>query len=122
MTEHSKKYAVIHYHDYLQLDQILGAQQLRSAQLEPMPAHDEMLFIIIHQVYELWFKQIIHELESVAGMFSGGHVDERNIGVAVARLSRVTEIQKLLIQQIHVLETMTPLDFLDFRSYLFAAS
>lgn len=122
MTEHSKKYAVIHYHDYLQLDQILGAQQLRSAQLEPMPAHDEMLFIIIHQVYELWFKQIIHELESVAGMFSGGHVDERNIGVAVARLSRVTEIQKLLIQQIHVLETMTPLDFLDFRAYLFPAS
>lgn len=122
MAEQAEKYAAIHYHDYLKLDQVLDAQQLRSARIDAAPAHDEMLFIIIHQVYELWFKQIIHELTSVAAMFSGGHVDERNIGVAVARLNRVIEIQKLLIQQVQVLETMTPLDFLDFRAYLFPAS
>ena len=90
--------------------------------LEPTPAHDEMLFIITHQVYELWFKQVIHELNSVVDMFDQQDVDERNVGTAVARLARVEEIQKLLIQQIRVMETMTPLDFLDFRSYLFPAS
>jgi tryptophan 2,3-dioxygenase len=116
------KYSTIHYHNYLQLDKILDAQHPRSAQLEPVPAHDEMLFIIIHQVYELWFKQIIHEVTSVTAMFEGQHVDEHNIGTAIARLNRVVEIQKLLIQQIEVLETMTPLDFLDFRNYLFPAS
>ncbi len=118
----TKKYATIHYHSYLQLDKILDAQHLRSGDVEPKPAHEEMLFIIIHQAYELWFKQIIHEVESVGVMFEQNHVDERNIGTAVARLDRVVEILKLLIQQIHVLETMTPLDFLDFRNYLFPAS
>ena len=117
-----KKYTTIHYHDYLQLERILGAQKMRSAELEPTPAHDEMLFIVTHQVYELWFKQIIHELESVVDMFDKQNVDERNVGVAVSRLNRVEEIQKLLIQQIRVMETMTPLDFLDFRNYLFPAS
>jgi len=122
MSDKTKKYATIHYHNYLQLDKILSAQEMRSAQLEPKPAHDEMLFIVVHQVYELWFKQIIHELQSVGGMFEAHTVDERNIGTAVARLKRVVEIQQLLIQQIGVLETMTPLDFLDFRNYLFPAS
>ncbi len=116
------KYSTIHYHNYLQLDKVLDAQHPRSAELEPVPAHEEMLFIIIHQVYELWFKQIIHEISSVTAMFEGHHVDEHNIGTAIARLNRVVEIQKLLIQQIQVLETMTPLDFLDFRNYLFPAS
>jgi tryptophan 2,3-dioxygenase len=118
----TEKYSTIHYHSYLQLEQVLGAQRMRSAEVEPTPAHDEMLFIIVHQVYELWFKQIIHELSSVATMFEGNHVDECNIGTAVARLKRVVSIQQLLIQQIQVLETMTPLDFLDFRNYLFPAS
>ena len=95
---------------------------MRSAELEPIPAHDEMLFIVIHQVYELWFKQIIHELTSVVKMFNADDVNERNIGTAVARLKRVIEIQEVLIKQIHVLETLTPLDFLDFRNYLFPAS
>ncbi len=116
------KYATIHYHSYLQLDKILGAQRLRSAEVEPQPAHEEMLFIIVHQVYELWFKQIAHELQSVISMFKHDSVDERNLGTAVSRLRRVCEIQQLLIQQIRVLETMTPLDFLDFRNYLFPAS
>lgn len=117
----SEKYASIHYHNYLELDKILSAQNLRS-KMDGKGAHDEMLFIIIHQVYELWFKEIIHDLDSVMIMFKQDNVDERNIGVAVARLERVIEIQKVLIQQIKILETMTSLDFLDFRNYLFPAS
>ncbi len=115
------KYTTIHYHNYLELDKILNAQTLRSAELEN-PAHEEMLFIITHQAYELWFKQIIHELTSVLKMFKDESVDERNIGTAIGRLQRVEEILKLLVQQIGIMETMTPLDFLDFRSYLFPAS
>lgn len=122
MAKPDQKYATVHYHSYLQLDKILDAQHLRSADLEEKPAHEEMLFIIVHQVYELWFKQIAHEVQSVIDMFQGDNVDERSIGTAVGRLNRVAEIQKLLIQQIQVLETMTPLDFLDFRNYLFPAS
>ena len=122
MPKSDQKYATIHYHSYLQLDKILGAQQLRSAELEKTPAHEEMLFIIVHQVYELWFKQITHEVQSVIDMFRGDNVDERSIGTAVSRLNRVVEIEKLLIQQIQVMETMTALDFLDFRNYLFPAS
>jgi tryptophan 2,3-dioxygenase len=116
-----KKYASIHYSNYLQLEKILSSQDLRSESLG-VKAHDEMLFIVIHQVYELWFKQIIHELTSIMEMFSDDKMDEHEISSAVARLDRVIEIQKLLIDQIRVLETMTPLDFLDFRNYLFPAS
>ena len=122
MPDATNKYTTIHYQGYLELEKILNAQHPRSAELEEKPAHDEMLFIIVHQVYELWFKQIIHELASVTEMFEKQWVDERNIGTAVARLERVVEIQKLLIQQIRIMESMTPLDFLDFRNYLFPAS
>ncbi len=115
------KYTTIHYHKYLELDALLEAQVLRSEKLGK-PAHDEMLFIITHQAYELWFKQIIHELESVINMFSKDGVDERSLGNAIGRLNRVEKILALLIEQIGVLETMTPLDFLDFRAYLFPAS
>lgn len=117
----SDKYATIHYHSYLQLDKILEAQGLRSAG-DGKPAHEEMLFIIIHQVYELWFKQIKHEVSSVIDMFDEKRVDEREIRTATARLERVIEIQKVLVQQVDVLETLTPLDFLDFRNHLFPAS
>jgi tryptophan 2,3-dioxygenase len=96
---------------------------MRSAEIgEGEAAHEEMLFIITHQAYELWFKQIIHELTSILKMFREDRVDERNVGTAVARMQRIEEILELLIQQIKVMETMTPLDFLDFRSYLFPAS
>ena len=115
------KYSSIHYNSYLQLDKILSSQELRSESLDTA-AHDEMLFIIIHQVYELWFKQINHEMRSVVSLFSDHKVNEKNVGIAVSRLNRITEIFKVLIQQISVLETMTPLDFLDFRNYLFPAS
>jgi len=122
MEAKEEKYSTIHYKNYLGLDKILDAQQLRSAEVEDKPAHEEMLFIIVHQVYELWFKQIIHELESVLILFKTDNVDERNIGTSINRLDRVIEIQKLLVDQIGIMETMTPLDFLDFRNYLFPAS
>lgn len=115
------KYASIHYHSYLGLDKILTAQVPRSGQYGHA-AHDETLFIIIHQVYELWFKQILHELDAVMHLFEHQSVDEKNIGQAVSHINRINEIFKLLIQQIDVLETMTPLDFLEFRNYLFPAS
>lgn len=120
--EEEKKYSTIHYQNYLGLDKILDAQNLRSAALDEEPAHEEMLFIITHQAYELWFKQLIHELQSVLKMFQTNDVDERNIGTAIGRLERTREILKLLVQQIGIMETMTPLDFLDFRNHLFPAS
>ncbi len=121
MDKKDIKYTSIHYQDYLQLDKILNAQALRSEEAQN-PAHDEMLFIITHQVYELWFKQIVHELHALIDDFDDGKVDERNIGISVARLDRILKIQGLLIEQIEVMETMTALDFLEFRSYLFPAS
>ncbi len=109
------------YSSYLQLDKVLGAQEFLSAAYGK-PAHDEMLFIVIHQVYELWFKEIIHELDFVLSMFGADHVDEESVGIAVAKLTRVTEIQKIMLDQIKVIETITPLDFLDFRHYFGSAS
>jgi tryptophan 2,3-dioxygenase len=111
----------LYYGDYLKLDKLLGAQELESAK-SGSAAHDEMLFIIVHQAYELWFKQILWELDAVMRYLSGGRVDERDIAAAVHHLERVAEIQRLLMQQIDVLETMTPLDFLDFRDALMPAS
>ena len=102
-----EKYTTIHYQDYLDLDRILNAQHPRSQLVGGKMAHDEMLFIIVHQAYELWFRQIIHELESVRELFCKDRVDEKNIGVAVHRLDRVNKILKLGVQQIAVLETMT---------------
>ncbi len=115
------KYSSIHYNSYLQIDKLLDAQSLRSDELG-VHAHDEMLFIITHQVYELWFKQINFELKAIVHDFSDHQVNEKNVGIAVSRLYRIIEIMKLLVQQIGVIETMTPLDFLDFRNYLFPAS
>lgn len=119
--ESKNKYSTTHYQDYLDLNKLLASQNLRSKELG-IPAHEEMLFIIVHQSYELWFKQIIHELESVIEMFNKEIVDEKNIGIAIARLNRVIVIFKLLIDHIPIMESMTPLDFLDFRNYLFPAS
>ncbi|MDQ3194672.1 MAG: tryptophan 2,3-dioxygenase [Bacteroidota bacterium] len=116
-----KPYPPIYYSDYLKLDKLLTSQSPKSDEYEHH-AHDEMLFIIVHQTYELWFKQIIHELDSVLSMFQNDKTDERNIGIAVARLRRITIIQRLLIDQLHILESMTPLDFLEFRDFLIPAS
>lgn len=111
----------LYYGDYLRLDKLLDAQKLESAKAGD-PVHDEMLFIVVHQAYELWFKQILWELDEVRRIFGQDLVDEADMGTAVSLLRRITEIQKLLIQQVSVLETMTPLDFLDFRDHLFPAS
>jgi tryptophan 2,3-dioxygenase len=111
----------LYYADYLQLDRLLSCQELQSA-LHGRPAHDEMLFIIVHQAYELWFKQILWELDAVLATFRAASVPEEALGQAVLRCGRIVEIQRVLIQQVDVLETMTPLDFLDFRDELFPAS
>ncbi len=116
-----KSYPSIYYSDYLELEKLLSSQKPKSDEYGKH-AHDEMLFIIVHQAYELWFKQILHELGSVNKMFTDEIVDERSMGVAVSRIQRITEIQKLLTDQLRVLETMTPLDFLEFRDFLIPAS
>lgn len=115
------KFPPIYYSDYLKLDDLLNSQKPKSEEYG-YKAHDEMLFIIVHQAYELWFKQILHEIDSVNTMFRDDVVDEKSIGIAVSRLHRITEIQKLLVEQLRVLETMTPLDFLEFRDFLIPAS
>lgn len=101
--------------------QLLTLQQPRSREAGA-EAHDELLFIIVHQAYELWFKQILHEIDSVRVIFSTPPVNERLVSTCVHRLQRVTVIQQLLLQQVAVLETMRPIDFLDFRDYLYPAS
>ncbi|MBK9418685.1 MAG: tryptophan 2,3-dioxygenase, partial [Flavobacteriales bacterium] len=113
----------VYYPDYLQLDKILGAQAPESDK-HGVKAHDEMLFIVIHQAYELWFKQVLHEVGSVIDMFSDRHVDDNNgeLNVAVHRMERVKTILGVLVHQMDVMETMTPLDFLDFRDLLRPAS
>jgi tryptophan 2,3-dioxygenase len=110
-----------YYADYLKLDRLLSAQAPESAR-HGKPAHDEMLFIVVHQAYELWFKQILHELDRIQADFGGDVVEDEYLGRIVHGLDRINEILKLLIQQLEVLETMTPLDFLDFRDFLFPAS
>lgn len=113
----------IYYGDYLQLDKILNAQQPESA-LRGNEAHDEMLFIIVHQAYELWFKQIAHEMASVIQILNQPEVNDNSpdIFTVVHRLKRIASIWELAIHQIDVIETMTPLDFLDFRDDLRPAS
>lgn len=115
------KYPPVHYHYYLGLDPLLSTQHRKSEE-HGKPAHDEMLFIIVHQTYELWFKQIIFELNSVLTIFQKDQVAETEMGFASARLERIVSIMKLVIGQIDVLETMTPLDFLEFRDMLYPAS
>jgi tryptophan 2,3-dioxygenase len=109
----------VYYHDYLDLDRLLGAQHPRSG---PNGAQDEMLFIIVHQAYELWFKQILHELDAVLETFGRRPIKEREMGSLVAHLERIVAIQRVMLEQLEVLETMTPLDFLDFRNLLGTAS
>lgn len=117
MAEHKPVY----YGDYLRLDELLSCQHPESERIGK-PAHDEMLFITVHQTYELWFNQVIYELDGVQAAFAGPVLDDRAMAPVVRSLDRVREILRLLIQQVDVLETMTPLDFLDFRDLLYPAS
>lgn len=115
--------AAVHYHDYLQLDKILDAQHPESAKTEES-AHDEMLFIIIHQAYELWFKQLHHEADSIVDIMRKPALNDNSpeLQTVVHRLNRMAVILRVLIHQIDILETMTPMDFLDFRDMLRPAS
>lgn len=110
-----------YYAEYLRLDRILDAQY-PAADEEGVQAHDEMLFIIVHQAYELWFKQIIFELDSVQTLMAQANVPARDLVVAESRLRRIHEIQKLMLSQLDVLETMKAIDFLDFRDLIVPAS
>ena len=101
------------YGSYLQVGELIKLQKLMS---DP-PRHDEMLFIVIHQVFELWFKQLLHELDAIVGKLDAGEPLS-----AQRMFRRCIEIERVLIQQLTVLETMTPNDFLTFRDHLMPAS
>jgi tryptophan 2,3-dioxygenase len=101
------------YAEYLKIDQLLGLQH----PLSEGPEHDEILFIVIHQVYELWFKEILHELDYLEGLLS------RNDGVRARHtLKRILTILKVMVAQLDILETMTPVEFLSFRDRLESGS
>jgi tryptophan 2,3-dioxygenase len=101
------------YASYLHLDELLKLQQPRSTPAE----HDEMLFIVVHQAYELWFKLQLHELEEVKGEFQRGQTYE-----AIASFKRVRTIMKVMVEQVDIIETLTPLSFNSFRDRLDTAS
>jgi tryptophan 2,3-dioxygenase len=114
----------MYYGSYLHLDKILSSQEPVSFQEGNEPAHDEMLFIIIHQAYELWFKQILFELDYAIGIFSKQTINDNSEepNLVRHRLQRIIKILELLNQQVHILDTMTPLDFLEFRNLLTPSS
>src|SRR3954449_3196723 len=101
--------ALLTYGSYLHLDRLLDSQHLES---EP-PAHDELLFITIHQVYELWFKQLLHEAETARDLM----LKADDLWTPRHLLDRAAVIERVLVAQVDVLETMTPQDFLAFRAY-----
>jgi tryptophan 2,3-dioxygenase len=109
------------YASYLRLSELLAIQNLESTK-RGTSAHDEMLFIVIHQTYELWFKQILYELDLIQDIFGGKVVDDADLGRAVHAAERIVKIEQLLVSQIDILETMTPMDFLEFRNLLMPAS
>jgi tryptophan 2,3-dioxygenase len=114
----------LYYSEYLHLDKILDAQHPKSAENGKAAAHEEMLFIIVHQAFELWFKQVRHELSSIIGLLHKERIDDNTdeMSVIIQRLYRVIKIIRLMNSQFEVLETMKPLNFLDFRNYLYPAS
>lgn len=113
----------VYYSEYLQLDKILDAQ-LPESDKEGIKADDEMMFIIIHQTYELWFKQILHELGVIRNIFKQEHIPNNSPDIynTIHRIKRICSILDIAVQQMTVMETMTPLDFLDFRDLLRPAS
>jgi tryptophan 2,3-dioxygenase len=109
MSEHK----VLTYGSYLKIDDLLSLQQPQSRPVE----HDEELFIVIHQVYELWFKLMLHEIDKVKGDLSGNRLHD-----ALATFKRIRMVLKTIVGQIDILETMTPTSFASFRSRLDTAS
>src|SRR2546428_2645364 len=113
MPEDYGKNVTLSYNKYLRVPELIDLQTCLSS-----PAHhDELLFITVHQAYELWFKQILHEIDAAISLMK-----EDRAGEAALALRRIVEIEKLLIAQIHILETMTPISFLGFRDELNPAS
>jgi tryptophan 2,3-dioxygenase len=115
---------VLYYSTYLQLENILTSQQPVSFKEGNTPAHDEMLFITIHQAYELWFKQILFELDYALRVFGKEKINDNSeeLNLVRHRLNRIIRILELLNQQVSILDTMTPLDFLEFRNLLTPSS
>ncbi len=101
------------YSSYLKLDELLRLQK----PLSDGPEHDEMLFIVVHQVYELWFKEVLHEIDYLQQLF-----DRNDLPRVLGTLNRVLTILKVLVAQLDILETMTPLEFLTFRDRLESGS
>lgn len=112
----AKKKPELSYKTYLGLEGLLKAQNPLST------AHDEMMFVVLHQTYELWFKLILFELDRVQKVFGQKVVTDPALRLVAASLSRATAILRLLVGQLDIMETMTPLDFLDFRHVFRSAS
>src|SRR6058998_3914245 len=113
MTDDYGNQGPLSYNRYLRVPELIDLQTCLSS-----PAHhDELLFITVHQAYELWFKQILHEIDATLRL-----MNEARTGEAASAMRRVVEIEKLLVAQIHILETMTPISFLGFRDELNPAS
>jgi tryptophan 2,3-dioxygenase len=112
-TDDRPQSSALTYGRYLEIDRLLDLQRPRSEG----PEHDELLFIVIHQVYELWFKQLLHEIDRAIALLSGGDAHR-----VQHTLRRILTILKVMVAQLDILETMTPLEFLSFRSRLEAAS
>jgi len=118
------------YSEYLHLDKILGAQHRRSIILpddndtacNAASSHDEMLFIVFHQVYELWFKQILFEMDDIQSRFSHKIINDRDLGPVIGQLGRIVLILRNIVAQMYILETMNPQSFVDFRDKLETAS
>ena len=105
--------SLLSYNKYLRVQDLINLQDCRSD-----PAHhDELLFITVHQAYELWFKQILHEIDAAIAF-----LEQDRLPAATRALKRVVDIEKLLLDQIHILESMTPINFLAFRDQLNPAS
>lgn len=117
----SKAPEKVEYTQYLQLDRLLSCHKLQS-ETHGRPAHDENLFITVHHSYEIWFKQLLLELDSVIAVFSQKRVAESEMSILTSRIDRMVVIMKVLVSQVDILETMTPLDFLEFRDLLYPAS
>jgi tryptophan 2,3-dioxygenase len=113
MSKNYGENAPLSYNKYLRVQDLIKLQDCLSS-----PAHhDELLFITVHQVYELWFKQILHELDAAISL-----LEEDRVPAAARAVKRIVEIEKLLVNQIHILESMTPISFLAFRDQLNPAS
>ena len=114
-----------YYSDYLYIDRLLSCQHPRSLTHKTVPAHDEMLFIyLVHQAFELWFKQVIWEIDYVREMLNKERINDNSeeMYYIVHRLQRVMSILRLINQHFEILDTMQPLDFLEFRNLLQPAS